>query len=291
MGWVFLISWIVVGGLLFLGNKNAKQKGHVNRYSPVLILGGSFIVALIIMAIYGSFFEPPNVSQPSTPQVSEKFKKMSPAEHLSAAKKSIELKNFAAVKTHLDEIPKESPEFAGAEILRNEVAEKQKRQGLENKLTSDDRALKEMDKKLNELRAKLNKYYATADDVKGLMQDVILLTVAKAAYETGKSDTEKRLHAKSEALLPKAQLILREAYASSIEEIFIKTGMDARVRASGEAKKTLRITYALMSQPLIYKFQNEIKIDDQAKNVGFSKLVYANGFESSLGKTWTVNLK
>jgi hypothetical protein len=235
--------------------------------------------------------EPALTSHPSPPQVSEKFKKMSPAEHLYNAKKSIELKNFVAARTHLDAIPKESPEFAGVEILRNEVVENQKRQGLENKLTSDDRTLKEMDKKLNKLRAKLNKYYATADDVKGLMQDVTLLTVAKAAYETGKSDTEKRLHAKSAALLPKAQLTLREAYASSIEEIFIKTGMDAQVKAVGDGKKTLRIRYALMSQPLIYKFQNEIKIDEQAKNVGFSKLVYTNGFESSLGKTWTVNLK
>ena len=68
MGWVFLISWIVVGLLLFSGNKNAKRQGHVNRYSPVVILGGSFIVALIIMAIYGSFFEPPKASSPSTPQ-------------------------------------------------------------------------------------------------------------------------------------------------------------------------------------------------------------------------------
>jgi len=235
--------------------------------------------------------EQPVTSPPSSPQVSEKFKKMSPAEHLSTAKKSIELKNFVATRAHLDAIPKESSEFAGVEILRNEVAEKQKRQGLENKLTSDDRTLKEMDKKLNKLRAKFNKYYATADDVKGLMQDVILLTVAKAAYETGKSDTEKRLHAKSAALLPKAQLTLREAYASSVEEIFIKTGMDAQVKAAGDGKKTLRITYALMSQPLIYKFQNEIKIDEQAKNVGFSKLIYTNGFESSLGKTWTVTLK
>ncbi len=228
---------------------------------------------------------------PSPPQVSEKFKKMSSAEHLSTAKKSIELKNYVDARTHLDAIPKESPEYAGVEKLKNEVAEKEKIQGFENKQTSDDRTLKEMDEKLNSLRAKFNKYYATADDVNGLMQDVTLLTVAKAAYKTGKSDTEKRLHAKSAALLPRAQLTLREAYASSIEEIFIKTGMDAQVKAVGDGKKTLRIKYALMSQPLIYKFQNEIKIDEQAKNVGFSKLVYTNGFESSLGKSWIVNLK
>lgn len=67
MGWVFLISWIVVGWLLFSVNKNAKKQGLANRYSPVVILGGSFIAALIIMGIYGSFFEQPNASQPLTP--------------------------------------------------------------------------------------------------------------------------------------------------------------------------------------------------------------------------------
>jgi hypothetical protein len=251
------------------------------------------IVIFVVSQMYRLIMptERPAVPPHPSPQVSEKFKKMSPAEHLSTAKKSMELKNFGAAKTHLDAIPKESPEFAEVAILRHEATEKQKRQELEKKLTSDGRALKEMDNKLNDLRAKLNKYYATTDDVKGLMQDVTLLTIAKAAYETGKSDTEKRLHSKAAALLPKAQQTLREAYASSVEEIFIKTGMDAQVRAVGDGKKTLRITYALMSQPLIYKFQNEIKIDEQAKNVGFSKLVYTNGFESSLGKTWTVSLK
>jgi hypothetical protein len=254
-----------------------------------------WVIAIFVLPQMCRMLAPNNqsavTSQPSPPQVSEKFKKMSPAEHLSNAKKSIELKNYNAAKTHLDAIPKESPEFTHVNILQNEVAEKQKRQVFENKLTSDDRSLKEIDKKLNELRAKFKKYYATADDVRGLKQDVTLLTITKAAYATGKSDNEKRLNSKVSGLLPKAQLLLREAYASSIEEIFIKTGMDAQVRAVGDNKKTLRITYALMSQPLIYKFQNEIRIDEQAINAGFSKLLYTNGFESSLGKTWTVNLK
>lgn len=45
-----------------------------------------------------------------------------------------------------------------------------------------------------------------------------------------------------------------------------------------------------MSQPLVYKFQNEIKLDEQAEKLGFTKLVYTNGFESALGQTWTVDL-
>jgi hypothetical protein len=64
-----------------------------------------------------------------------------------------------------------------------------------------------------------------------------------------------------------------------------------RVKAIGGGNKTLRLTYALMSKPLVYKFQNEIKLDEQARDAGFSKLVFTKGFDSSLGQTWTINLK
>ncbi len=251
------------------------------------------IAIFVVSVIYNLIVQLEQQVVPSkpSPQVSEKLKIISSAEHLSNAKKSIEMKNFVAAKTNLDAITKDSPEFSEATILLNQVNEDQKRQALENKITSDDNTLKETETKINNLRIKLKKYYATADDVKDLIQDVTLLTIAENAYKIGKSDAEKRLHSKAATLLPKAQQTLREAYASSVEEIFMKTGINASVKAVGNGKKTLRITFALMSQPLVYKFQNEIKIDEQARDVGFSKLVYTNGFESSLGSTWTVNLK
>jgi hypothetical protein len=79
-------------------------------------------------------------------------------------------------------------------------------------------------------------------------------------------------------------------YASALEETFVKNGFDMKVSAIGHDKTRLRITFALMSQPLIYKFQNEIKIADQARPLGFTSIVYTNGFDSSLGQTWTVKL-
>ncbi len=91
-------------------------------------------------------------------------------------------------------------------------------------------------------------------------------------------------------MLPQVEQQSRELYASSLSEIFIKSGMDVEVSATGREKKRLRISYALMSQPLIYKFQNEIKIQSQAAPLGFTQIVYTNGFESSMGKTWTVEL-
>ena len=160
-----------------------------------------------------------------------------------------------------------------------------------DKLTSDAEAIKQIEQRIKDNRERLKKYYATSEQVNKGTVDVLLLSVTKELYSKGKSKEEKELSQKAAKLLPQAKLQVRELYASSVEEIFVKNGMDVRVSATGKDKSQLRIIYALMSQPLVYKFQNEIMLDEQAKTFGFSTLVYTNGFESSLGKTWTINLK
>ncbi len=62
--------------------------------------------------------------------------------------------------------------------------------------------------------------------------------------------------------------------------------MDVKVSASGLKKDQLRLKYVLMSQPLVYKFQNEMKISDQAAVFGFKKVIYTDGYD----ETWTVDL-
>ncbi|APP86436.1 hypothetical protein BI317_22170 [Xanthomonas hortorum pv. gardneri] len=62
--------------------------------------------------------------------------------------------------------------------------------------------------------------------------------------------------------------------------------MDVKVTASGAKKDQLRLRYVLMSQPLVYKFQNEMKINDQARVFGFKKIIYSDGYD----ETWTVDL-
>jgi len=37
---------------------------------------------------------------------------------------------------------------------------------------------------------------------------------------------------------------------------------------------------------LVYKFQNEMKLDDQARTFGFKKIIYTDGYDS----TWTQGL-
>lgn len=160
-----------------------------------------------------------------------------------------------------------------------------------NRMTQDAQAIAQAEQRFKNNRESLKKYYSTPERVKQAGLDIIQLTVAKVAYgENGKTKEEKALGQKAAALIPQVSQQAREMYASSIEEIFIKNGMDVQVSARGKDKKLLRISYALMSQPLVYKFQNEIKVSEQAAPLGFTKLEYTNGFESSLGKTWTIDL-
>ncbi len=272
-----------------------KVKKTVNIYKWPGNMLLAMTITLLVILIFGIIVnlvdsKKQRTSSQSPAQLVNKSAIMSPADHLLTAKKLLQT-NFNQAIIHLDAIPKNAPEFAEVASLRKEVIQKQSIQKLQNKITSDDKKLKEAENKIKACRDKLRKYYGTTDDLKDLNQMVVLLAMTKAVYASRKNDTEKRLYSKASSLLPKAQMTLRDTYASSIEEILVRTGMDAQVSALGTSKKTLRITYALMSQPLVYKFQNEVRIDEQAKNVGFSKIVYSNGFQSSLGRTWTVDLK
>ena len=47
-----------------------------------------------------------------------------------------------------------------------------------------------------------------------------------------------------------------------------------------------RSTVQDSSYPLVYKFQNEMKINDQARVFGFKKIIYTDGYD----ETWTVDL-
>jgi hypothetical protein len=159
-----------------------------------------------------------------------------------------------------------------------------------SRIDADSQIIKSAQEHVAANKESLKKYYASADQVKRASEDVFKLTAVKVAYEKGKTPEEKALSKKAAGVLQDVVQQSRELYASSIEESFIKSGMDARVKATGKSKEQLRITYSLMSKPLVYKLQNEVKIDEQAKVFGFTKIVLTNGFESSLGQTWTIDL-
>lgn len=149
----------------------------------------------------------------------------------------------------------------------------------------------QIEKRIQANREHLRKYYGTERQLQEIAADSLALASAKVVYgDKGKSKEEKSLGRKAERLLVQVHEQSREIYASMMERVLVSNGMDAEVRAVGKGKKQLRIKYVLMSQPLIYKFQNELKLGQQARNIGFSKLIYTNGFESDMGETWTVDL-
>ena len=75
-----------------------------------------------------------------------------------------------------------------------------------------------------------------------------------------------------------------------MEQIFIKQGMDAHIKATGKQKEQLHISYAIMSRPLIYQLRNEASLESGARSFGFKKIIFTNGFQGSLGSTWTIDL-
>ena len=157
-------------------------------------------------------------------------------------------------------------------------------------LAEQRQAVEAIEKRVSENQERLKRYYASPDQVRQAADDIVRLALVKAAYAESTEQEQKQLGQKASRLLTRVEQQRRELYASSLAEIFIKSGMDVEVSARGGEKKRLHISYALMSQPLIYKFQNEIKIQDQAVPLGFTQIIYTNGFDSSLGKTWTVDL-
>jgi hypothetical protein len=144
--------------------------------------------------------------------------------------------------------------------------------------------------RLDENRAHLKKYYADDRRVAQSGSDQVQLVSVQVQLEGSKDKVDQKLAAQAKVLQGQVAQQTRDMYASTVEEIFIKNGIDARVRASGSVKERLTVTYVLMSQPLVYRFQNEMHLDEQARKMGFKKLVLSNGFESDLGKTWTFDL-
>mgnify|MGYP006890186188 CR=1 FL=1 len=153
-------------------------------------------------------------------------------------------------------------------------------------LAESKKTVDEIEARLKDNAERLKKYYGTADQVKEATGDLIKLAVVKGLYEKSSIKEEKSLSGRADSLIAKVSQQQRVLYASTAEEIFVKNGMDVRVSASGAKKDQLRLKYVLMSQPLVYKFQNEMKINEQARVFGFKKIIYTDGYD----ETWTVDL-
>jgi hypothetical protein len=237
---------------------------------------------------------------------------MSSSERLINAQKAFNAQDLNSAKKEINRIEKGSEEYLAARDLLHKIEnlEKEKIEQIKRKLQAeadnrkaeadnrkkikhekalltDQSVLLKIGQRHNDLRKQMKNYYVTKEDLNVLQTDIIRLESLKFIYNDSKSPTENRLFRQASILQKKLRDTLKPAFASVMEEIFVKSGIDVKVVSIGN---TLRVEYVLMSWPLVYQFQNESKLGSLAKVNGFSKIIYTDGFESSLGETWTVKL-
>lgn len=70
----------------------------------------------------------------------------------------------------------------------------------------------------------------------------------------------------------------RKSFARHAEEGLLSKGYDASVWVGGPENRTLRVTYVLMSRPLVYQLTNEHGFLELAEAQGFRKVIFADGY-------------
>jgi hypothetical protein len=74
---------------------------------------------------------------------------------------------------------------------------------------------------------------------------------------------------------------IREQYADTVERQMLAQGYDMTVRAEGTRKTTLRLQWVGMSRPVIYGYINDREVVRTLKAMGFKRVVFTDGFEST----------
>ncbi len=78
----------------------------------------------------------------------------------------------------------------------------------------------------------------------------------------------------------------RADYAATLENRYLKNGMDFTVRANGDKKTTLTLSYVLMSRPTVYNLVNDLVFIPSLADLGFKIVVFTDGYNS----TWRYNI-
>lgn len=151
---------------------------------------------------------------------------------------------------------------------------------------TDDEFIVEIDNRVKEFQKKLNGYYPNDEMLKLLNDDRVKLTLAEAAYSKPDNEKQKKILARIKALLPIVEVLTRDVYAKTLERGMLDKGFNSEINAEGSSKQILTYKYALMSKALVYKLANEGDILTSAKGLGFKKLTFTDGFDS----TWNYDL-
>lgn len=78
----------------------------------------------------------------------------------------------------------------------------------------------------------------------------------------------------------------RQSYASTLEQTYLKNGMDVTVRTSGAKGSTLTIKYMLLGRPDVYQLVNDDSFLPTLKGLGFRRVVFTDGYDA----TWSYDI-
>lgn len=98
-------------------------------------------------------------------------------------------------------------------------------------------------------------------------------------------DRTRDVEKEAQAIVARAA---RGQYGKSLEQIFLKQGMDVYVTLSGPEDKHLSLRYILWSRPLVMKFAGEGRILDTARTLGFTQVTFETG--GYMGEWWRYDL-
>ncbi|HWW46572.1 MAG TPA: hypothetical protein VNZ94_01880 [Xanthobacteraceae bacterium] len=127
----------------------------------------------------------------------------------------------------------------------------------------DPREIDRLDRDLGEIPLD----WPRAEEAVALMQrlraerpaiDKAYSAVLKAQRERTKAEVEKRL------------LGQRRDYARNAESSFLNDGQDAYISVEGEDLRTLRIRYVLVGRPFVFRFENDQKLRERLRDMGFT---------------------
>jgi len=87
----------------------------------------------------------------------------------------------------------------------------------------------------------------------------------------------------------KSQIAARQDYVRVLEGSLLSKGLDAHVTLAGQAKDTLRISWAAMSRPVVYNMINSEGTQKEIPSLGFKKIIFTDdgSFSDDTPESWT----
>lgn len=87
-------------------------------------------------------------------------------------------------------------------------------------------------------------------------------------------------------LAEKLMIEQRKDFAKKYELSLLNSGMDTTITTEGKDSTGLKMKWVLMSRPIAYKIINDESAMSNLKNIGFKKIIFTDGHDS----TWSIDL-